>query len=48
MMKGLAVYGLQPVARIEGQKVNFCSFRELRRLVDDKATVDDMSLESHG
>lgn len=46
-MKGSAVSRFKPVARIEGQEINFCSLRELCRLVHQEPTVVNMGLESH-
>ena len=47
-MKGGAVRRVEPVARIEGQEVDFRSLRELRRLVHHEPTHVNAGLESHG
>jgi len=43
-VKGSAVRRVEPVARIEGQEINFCSLRELCRLVHQKPTFVNAGL----
>jgi hypothetical protein len=47
LVKGGTVSGIEPVARIEEQEINFSSFRELRRLVQQKPTCVNAGRQSH-
>jgi len=47
-MKGGTVLGVEPVTRIEGQKVNFSALRELCGLVHHESAIVNTGLDRHG
>lgn len=47
-MQGRAVGVVEPIARIQRQQLDFRAFREIRRFIDNQASVSHQGLDRHG
>jgi hypothetical protein len=47
LMKSFAVSGVKPIARVEGQQLDFGALRQVRRFINDKSPSLHPGLDGH-